>query len=187
MTDRLYAILGQVVAHPAVDEGSGDTPDRQTLQVAEVAVRETLSPVERLEFSLHPWVGFFIMPVFAFANAGLPLSLDDLNSAVTLAVFAGFVVGKPIGVVGFSWLAVRLGIAICPADLNWKLLTGGGILAGIGFTMALFVANLAFSESLIEHAKLGIFLASVFSAVLGIALLRVASGHRKQSQKRGIL
>lgn len=175
--ERLYAILDQVVAHPAGDEGSGDTKDRRTLQVAETAARETLSPVERLEFALHPWVGFVVMPLFAFANAGLPLSLGDLGNAVTLAVFAGFAVGKPVGVLAFSWLAVRAGIAIRPADLDWRLLAGGGLLAGIGFTMALFVANLAFSPDLIDSAKLGIFLASVFSAVAGIALLRTVSAH----------
>lgn len=169
--ERLYAILDEVVAHPAGDHGSGDTKDRATLQVAEIAAREALSPVERLEFALHPWVGFVIMPLFAFANAGLPLSLSDLGNSVTVAVFVGFALGKPIGVFTFSWLAVRSGIALRPADLDWGLLAGGGLLAGIGFTMALFVANLAFSSSLIDSAKLGIFLASVVSAVAGLALL----------------
>jgi NhaA family Na+:H+ antiporter len=173
--DRLYAILKQVIAHPASDEGSGDTRDRNTLQVAEVAARETLSPVERLEIALHPWVGFVIMPLFAFANAGVPLSMDNLDGPVTLAVLAGFAVGKPVGVLSFSWLAVRSGIAIRPPELSWGSLAGGGLLAGIGFTMALFIANLAFSESLIGSAKLGILLASVVSAVAGLALLTWAT------------
>jgi NhaA family Na+:H+ antiporter len=111
------------------------------------------------------------MPLFAFANAGLPLSLSELGNSVTVAVFVGFALGKPIGVFTFSWLAVRSGIALRPADLDWGLLAGGGVLAGIGFTMALFVANLAFSSSLIDSAKLGIFLAAVVSAVAGLALL----------------
>ena len=170
--ERLYAILSQVVAHPASDEGSGDTKDRQTLQAAEVAARETLSPVERLEIALHPWVGFVIMPLFAFANAGLTLNIADLGNPVTVAVFVGFAVGKPIGVLAFSWLAVRSGMALRPPDLSWRLLAGGALLAGIGFTMALFIANLAFSKSLIDSAKLGIFLASLFSAMAGLALLR---------------
>lgn len=170
--ERLYAILAGVVAHPAGDEGSGDTKDRKTLQVAEIAARETLSPVERLEIALHPWVGYFVMPLFALANAGLPLAMGDLGDSVTAAVFVGFALGKPIGVLAFSWLAVRSGIAIRPPDLSWRLLAGGGLLAGIGFTMALFIANLAFSKSLIDSAKLGIFLASVFSALAGLALLR---------------
>lgn len=169
--ERLYAILGQVIAHPASDESSRDTKDRQTLQMAEIAARETLSPVERLEIALHPWVGFIIMPLFAFANAGLPLTLTDLGSSLTVAIFAGFVLGKPVGILLFSWLALRLHIAIRPPELTWRLLIGGGLLAGIGFTMALFIANIAFDKSLIDSAKLGIFLASVFSAVAGIALL----------------
>ncbi len=170
--ERLYAILDRVVAHPTGEEGSEDTKDRQTLQLAEVAARESLSPVERLEIGLHPWVGFVIMPLFAFANAGLPLSFGDLTNSLTLAVFAGFALGKPVGVLGFSWLALRTGIAIRPPDLDWRLLAGGALLAGIGFTMALFIANLAFNPSLIDSAKLGIFLASGFSALAGVALLR---------------
>lgn len=174
--DRLYAILSRVVAHPSDEEGSGDTRDRKTLQVAEIAARETLSPAERLEFALHPWVGFVVMPLFAFANAGLPLSLAELGSSVTFAVFIGFAIGKPVGVLIFSWLAVRSGIAMRPPDLTWRLLAGGGLLAGIGFTMALFIANLAFTKNLIDSAKLGIFAASLFSAVAGLGFLTWASG-----------
>lgn len=170
--ERLYMILDQVIAHPASNESSRDTKDRQTLQMAEIAARETLSPVERLEIAFHPWVGFVIMPLFAFANAGLPLGLSDLGSSVTVAVFSGFVLGKPVGILLFSWLAVRSHIAIRPPELSWRMMAGGGFLAGIGFTMALFIANMAFSESLIDSAKLGIFLASIFSAAVGLALLR---------------
>lgn len=168
---RLYAILGRVVAYPAASEGSGSTRDRETLQVAEVAARETLSPAERFQIALHPWVGFVVMPLFALANAGLPLAAGNLGDSVTVAVFAGFAFGKPVGVLLFGWLAVRLGIAVRPYDLSWGLLAGGSLLAGIGFTMALFIANLAFDQSLIDQAKLGIFLASAFSAAGGLALL----------------
>jgi len=175
--DRLYAILGQVIAHPDRDDDGGGTRDRETLQIAEMAAREALSPVERLEMMLHPWVGFVIMPLFAFANAGVTLSLESLDGSVTIAVLVAFAVGKPIGVVAFSWLAVRSGMATRPPELSWATLTGGGLLAGIGFTMALFIANLSFDQSLIESAKLGIFLASAVSAVAGLALLaRVTSG-----------
>ncbi|SEG88973.1 Na+/H+ antiporter NhaA [Marinobacterium lutimaris] len=169
--ERLYAILNQVVAHPADELGSGDTRHRQTLLTAEIAARETLSPVERLEMALHPWVVFVILPLFAFANAGLSLSFDELDGSISVAVFFGFALGKPIGIMVFSWLAVRTGLATRPPDLSWRLLAGGGLLAGIGFTMALFIANLAFDASLIDSAKLGILLASVTSATAGIALL----------------
>jgi NhaA family Na+:H+ antiporter len=97
-------------------------------------------------------------------------------------VFVGFALGKPIGVLIFSWLAVRSGIATRPTDLSWRLLAGGGLLAGIGFTMALFIANLAFNQSLIDSAKLGIFLASVFSAVAGVALLMWLSPRETHSK-----
>ena len=163
--------MNQVIAHPVSSESSAVTKDRQTLQVAEIAARETLSPVERLEIGLHPWVGFFIMPLFAFANAGLPLTLNDLGISLTVAVFFGFVLGKPVGILLFSWLAIRLHIAIRPPELNWGLLSAGSLLAGIGFTMALFIANIAFGKSLIDSAKLGIFLSSIFCAVAGLALL----------------
>jgi NhaA family Na+:H+ antiporter len=169
--ERLHAILDRVVAYPAGDHWSGDTEDRKALRLAETAARETLSPVERLEIMLHPWVGFAIMPLFALANAGVPIALVDLRNPVTGAVLVGFALGKPVGVLTCSWLAVRTGIAMRPASLSWGFLAAGGLLAGIGFTMALFIANLAFDPSLINAAKLGILSASLVSAVAGIALL----------------
>ncbi|ROR40365.1 Na+/H+ antiporter NhaA [Diaphorobacter sp. C33] len=168
---RLYAILGQVIAHPTGNQGSAHTSDRGTLQVAEIAARESLSPVERLEMALHPWVSFCIMPIFALANAGLALSWTSAAQPVAAAVFLGFAIGKPTGILLFSWLALRSGLAIRPPDLNWGSMAGGSFLAGIGFTMALFIANLALVGPLMDSAKIGIFLASLFSAVVGLALL----------------
>jgi NhaA family Na+:H+ antiporter len=123
----------------------------------------------------HPWVGFLVMPLFALANAGVSLSLSDITDPVSVAVFLGFALGKPIGVLSFTWVAVRLGIATRPEDLSWGLVAGAALLAGIGFTMALFIANLAFSEDLIGSAKLGIFLASGFSALAGVLVLACLS------------
>jgi NhaA family Na+:H+ antiporter len=168
---RLYAILDLVVAHPDTADDSGATKDRETLQVAETAARETLAPVERMEMALHPWVGFVVMPLFALANAGLPLSLGGLDITVTGAILVALVIGKPAGILTFCWLAVRMGIAVRPAQLSWGLLAGGSALAGIGFTMALFIANRAFQDELLDSAKMGIFLASVLSAALGLSLL----------------
>ncbi len=179
--ERLYAILNQVIAHPQSSESSSQTRDRHTLQMAEVAARETLSPVERLEIVLHPWVGFVIMPLFAFANAGLVLDLQDIDGPLTLAIVLGFVLGKPSGIVLFSWLALRLKLASRPSELTWRLITGGSVLAGIGFTMALFIAKIAFGDDLIDSAKLGIFTASLISAVLGVTILMWSSA-RKAAQ-----
>jgi NhaA family Na+:H+ antiporter len=97
--------------------------------------------------------------------------LGDLGNPITAAVFVGFVLGKPIGVLGFSWLAVRWGIAVRPPEMSWAFLAAGALLAGIGFTMALFIANLAFSEDLINAAKLGILSASVVAATAGVGVL----------------
>lgn len=141
------------------------------MRLSEAVIRETLSPVERLEMMLHPWVSFLIMPLFAFANPGMPLSLTDVGSPITLAVFVGFTVGKPIGIVTFGWLVVRSGLASRPPDMGRGMLVGGGLLAGIGFTMALFIADLAFDDALINPAKLGILSASITSAVAGLTVL----------------
>lgn len=171
---RLYAILDQVVAHPASRLGSGETEDRATLQVAEVAAREALSPVERLEHALHPWVGFVVMPLFALANTGVSVSWADLDRSVIVAVFVGLALGKPLGVLTFSWLAVRTGLATRPPELQWRLIAGGAVLAGIGFTMSLFITNLglAFDPALVDSAKLGILASSVVSALAGLTILR---------------
>jgi NhaA family Na+:H+ antiporter len=175
---RLYAILGQVIAHPTQSEGVGATADRSTLQLAEVAARETLSPLERLELALHPWVAFLVLPLFALANAGLEFRFDDIDGGLVVAVIGAFVVGKPLGILGFCWLALRLRIAERPRGLDWGLLTGGGLLAGIGFTMALFIAQLAFGDEMLESAKFGIFLGSLLAAGAGLAVLSVASRGR---------
>lgn len=107
--ERLHAIFERVLSHPKGKRRSGDTTDRADLQRAGLAAREALSPVERLEMRMHPWSGFVIMPVFALANAGVTISWTKISDPVTGAVFAGLVLGKPVGVVSLSWLAVRLG------------------------------------------------------------------------------
>lgn len=168
---RLYAILNQVIAHPTLQEGVGKTKNRESVQMAEMAARETLSPIERLEIMLHPWVGFFIMPLFALANAGIVIAFEHAINPITLSIVVAFVIGKPLGVTLFCWIAVRAGLATLPADLNWGLLMGASLLAGIGFTMSLFISNLAFAPNLIESAKLGILIGSIYSALAGLTWL----------------
>lgn len=168
---RLHAILERVVAYPKGDHWSGDTEDRKALRMAETAAREAISPLERLEMMLHPWIGCFIMPLFALANAGITIKFSDFKSWITAATFLGLAFGKPIGILSFSWLAISTGIAKRPQELSWRLMIGGSVLAGIGFTMSLFIAELSFNPELINHAKVGIFLASIFCALIGIFLL----------------
>jgi NhaA family Na+:H+ antiporter len=147
-------------------------PDRPAdVRTLRQAARETVSPLEYLEAALHPWVSFVIMPVFALANAGVPLHLASFAHPVALAVAAGLVVGKPVGIVLFSRVAVRAGLARLPAGVGWHAVAGGGCLAGIGFTMALFVAGLALDGTALEAAKVGVLLGSASSAVLGLLVL----------------
>ncbi len=133
--------------------------------------RETISPLEYLETTLHPWSAYVIMPVFALANAGVPIRLADIGDSVALAVVLGLVVGKPLGIALFSWLAIRLGWARMPQGISWPVLLAGSCLAGIGFTMALFIDGLAFGADKFDTAKAGVLFGSAISAVLGMSLL----------------
>ena len=138
---------------------------------------EAVPPVERLEQALQPWVTFAIMPAFALANAGVTFGAAHLGAGgatVLSGVVLGLVVGKPVGVVCASWLAVRTGLAALPSGIRWRGVAVVGLLAGIGFTMALFIATLAFPPgSLIEIAKLGILAASVAAGVIGLVAGRL--------------
>lgn len=168
---RLRAVLGRVLAYPGGEHWSGDTADRRDLRTAGRAVKESLSPVERLELMLHPWVGFVVMPIFALANAGVPITGADIGQPVLMAIVVGLVLGKPIGVFCFSWLAVRFGLAARSANLNWGFVAAGACLTGIGFTMSLFIASLAYTPTTLYSAKLGILTGSCISAAAGIAML----------------
>lgn len=141
-----------------------------------VARREALSPAESLIDALHPWVAFGIMPMFALANAGVSLSGGELDSDswhVLVAVVIGLVVGKPVGILLASWLSLRLGLATLPAGLTRGHLVVLGLVAGVGFTMALFVAQLAFTDAkLLAAAKLGVLAASGSAAVAALLLGR---------------
>ncbi len=132
------------------------------------------APVVRVQMALHPWVAYGVMPLFALANAGVTLDGVDLASgnaqAVTLGVVLALVLGKPLGVLGASWLAVRLGLCRLPSGVTWSGVGLVGLLAGIGFTMSIFIATLAFDDpQLLGAAKLGVLLASLVAAVLGLS------------------
>jgi NhaA family Na+:H+ antiporter len=179
--NRLHAIFDRVIAYPPGDHWSGDTTGGRDLRRAGVAAREAVSPLERLEIQLHPWVAFAVMPLFALANAGIPIVPAMFDAQLAFAVFVGFVIGKPVGIVFFSFLAVKLRLAIRPEELTWSLLAAGSVLAGIGFTMALFIAELTFAADLIDSVKLGVMAASFTSAVLGLAALGWLTRHARSS------
>jgi NhaA family Na+:H+ antiporter len=146
------------------------------------ARREAVSPVERLQRDLHGWVAYGIMPLFALANAGVPIghaSFDGDAVAAFLGVVLGLGIGKPIGVLAFSWLAVRVRLARLPTGLGFRQLAVVGLVAGVGFTMAMFIAQLAFAngDPVLEMAKLGILGASTVSALVAYAVGRILLAH----------
>jgi len=142
------------------------------------------SPLQRIEHALTPWVTFAVIPIFALANADIDLRgvvwSQALSNDVTIGIFAGLVAGKFVGISFFSWFAVLLGLARLPSGVQWKHLLGAAWLGGIGFTMSLFIAQLASgSPAILEQAMLGILLASVTSAVIGLIWLFCAGSPRE--------
>ena len=151
---------------------------RGALEELEIASKEVESPLQRLERILHPWVAFAIMPVFALANAGVPLSagfVGALGSPVALGVIVGLAVGKPLGIVLFVWIAVKSGLASLPSGIRWLQIIGVSLLGGIGFTMSIFITGLAFTDhDLALQAKTGVLIASLLAGAAGYLLLRQA-------------
>jgi len=153
-----------------------DEPTAAELRQLMTIAKETVSPAERLQHLLHPLTSFVIVPLFALANAGVPIRLDALEApgtvAVALGVTAGLVVGKLVGVVGATWLVVRAGGATLPRGVGWRAMAGVGALAGIGFTVSLFITGLAFDHTeLRDAAKLGVLVASIAASMLGALIL----------------
>ncbi|MFN8520808.1 MAG: Na+/H+ antiporter NhaA [Chloroflexota bacterium] len=137
--------------------------------------RSTRSPLVRLEDLLHPWSAYLVVPLFALANAGVRLEggLDSITGPIGLGIILGLLVGKPLGIVGATWLLVRTSVATLPEGVTWRQLVGLGVLAGIGFTMSLFIADLAaLDEAGHRSAKLGVLAATIVTATVGWVVMR---------------
>lgn len=163
----VYILLGLVLWFLFLKSGIHAT-------IAGVLLATTIprSRVEELEHALQPWVSYLIMPLFALANAGVSLAGGAIDR-VGMGVAAGLVIGKPIGVATASWLAVKAKIAELPEGVDWRQLLGAGVLAGIGFTMSLFISDLAFEDAaMLIEAKIAILGASVLMGLAGFAILR---------------
>jgi len=173
-------VAARLAAHPSpreVDEG-------RWMQISWLS-RDAVSPLSRLSHALHPWSAFVVLPVFALANAGVVLSPDSLEAAVdtpvTLAVAAGLVLGKPIGIVAGAALATALRASSLPHGVSWAQMAGVGILAGIGFTVSLFITELAFTDQvLVDAAKIGVLGGSLVAAVGGMVLLAILGRRRSR-------
>jgi NhaA family Na+:H+ antiporter len=165
--------VARTLAEPPLSDDLDDEVDQAAFLDMAALSREAVSPVTRLEQALHPWTAWLVLPLFALANAGVELtgapSADGLRVAV--GVVAGLVVGKPLGILLASALAVRLAGATLPRDVGWVQLAAVGLLGGIGFTVSLFVAGLAFTGPLADAAKVGILVASIVAGVAGGAMV----------------
>jgi len=179
---RVHHIVHEFDAGTAANDTPMLTDERQQSAVIELEnlCEAVQAPLQKMEHSLHGVVQFGIMPIFALANAGVALSpaaLGGETSAVALGIVLGLVLGKPIGLLGASWLAVRAGIAALPHGVGWPHMLGAGVLAGIGFTMSLFIAQLGFADAaVLETAKLSILIASVIAGAAGMFLLSRVHG-----------
>jgi NhaA family Na+:H+ antiporter len=186
-----YAILGVLVWLATLESGVHATIAGVALALLTPA-RPTepggLSVAERVQHLLHPWSSFLIVPVFALANAGLALGVETgekIASHVAAGVIVGLVVGKIVGISAASWVATRMGVARLPDGVTWRHIVGGAALAGIGFTVSLFVTGLAFSDpALISEAKIGILTGSIAAGLLGTAILSARSEGSESSMRR---
>ena len=152
-----------------------DEDQQAVVHEIEAVSEQVQAPLQQLEHSLHTIVAFGIMPIFALANAGVVLSFASFEGStlpITLGIIVGLVLGKPIGILGAVWLVTRLGIASFPDGIRWQHMIGAACLAGIGFTMSLFVASLAFTDvSILDTAKIGILVASAVAGSVGFVIL----------------
>ena len=173
LLDRLRAMLREHQrSQSAGAESAGELADRQTsIDALQQAAALFEPPLQRFERALHGWVTFGVVPIFALANAGVLLTAklaEQYFAPVSMGIVLGLVIGKPLGIVFFSWIGVRLKVAVLPEGTRWCHLVGVGCLAGIGFTMALFIANLAFTNGAeLEGAKAGILSASAVAGLAG--------------------
>lgn len=173
--EQARVAIGELQRAVIADENTADV--RQTaLQSLEDACEGAESPLQRMEHALHPWVAFLIMPLFALANAGVRLEssvITVFSNPISWGVITGLVIGKQIGITGFAWLAVKSGIAALPKGISWRQIYGAGWLGGIGFTMSLFIASLAFGgASALSVAKFSILIASLLAGIGGWYILR---------------
>lgn len=181
---RVYVALGTVAWLATYESGihatiAGVVLGLLTPEKPHAGKQETVAPLDRLEHALHPWSSFLIVPLFALANAGVSVSgpaiADAAHSSVTIGILLGLLVGKPVGIALFSLVAIKTRLSAAPGGVGIDDIFGAGLLAGIGFTVALFITELGFDDvATIEDAKLGIFAASIVSGVIGFLFLRVS-------------
>ena len=179
-------VLGAVRRHSVLTLEAGERLDTGDLLYLRDEVREALPPLQRFEHVLHPWVVFLVLPLFALANSGVSLAgmrAAQLTEPVFLGVALGLFVGKQLGIFAFTFGAVKLGMADVPGRAPWSRVYGVAMIAGIGFTVALFIANLAFAHDpeLLKQARLGVLVGSLVSGLSGMVVLRLLPAPQAQA------
>lgn len=174
--DQLEIAMKRFKEIPPNDVTLLEPKQHEVVERISLLTLQAATPLQRLERNLHPWVSFVVMPLFAFANAGMRFSPELFSATffagVSMGVFAGLLIGKFIGVMGMVWIMKKTGLADLPTGVTWRHMTGTALLAGIGFTMSLFISTLAFEDpDLILEAKAGIFSASLVCGVAGYFVL----------------
>jgi Na+/H+ antiporter NhaA len=168
-----------------------EQPTAELARVARVELTSATSPNERLQQLLHPWTSYAIVPLFALANAGIAIDGAFLkrafSSPITLGILVGYVVGKPVGILGSSWLLTRLSRGRLSPPVGWVAVAGAGTIAGVGFTIALLIATLAFDGQKLEEAKVGILGAALCAALITWLLFRVTARLPRRLRIRGLL
>jgi Na+/H+ antiporter NhaA len=182
IADKLLARIKDNLKNQDDDDPHNHKNDQALIEMSAIAA-ETVAPLQRVEKILLPWSAFLIVPIFAFVNAGINVTggalSASLNSSVTYAIAFGLFFGKPIGITLGAWIAVKTGSKL-PRSVNFTNIFGMGMLAGIGFTVALFITELAYvDEFLLRDAKVGILIASFLAAIFGLMMLKITSNSNK--------
>jgi NhaA family Na+:H+ antiporter len=195
-TPETKALLAQCVStldefkRPTLTTDQYDNRHEIAAQTLETVSERMQSPAQRLEHELHPWTTYLILPIFALANAGVTLSFGSGSAfgPVSLGIILGLVLGKPLGITLFSYLAVRLGIAELPVNVGWRQIFAASWLAGIGFTMSLFIAGAAFTDAaLLDQAKVGILAASLLAGLIGAVLMWISSPTHAETSTSSVI
>ena len=182
LSQSLELALSALDAMQSGPQDDWEVKDLREEALAEVAeeAQESAATLYRMEHAIHPWVAFLVLPIFAFANSGISIPASGLAEIIThplpLGIIVGLFVGKQVGITGATWLAVRFGLGALPEGARWSTLWGGSLLAGIGFTMSIFIASLAFTDyASLGLAKTGIVVGSLLAALAGIVVLRTSA------------
>jgi len=184
-TNQLYNFLDKIKLNTKSKDVIISKKYIEQIKTLESSTQKARSPLQYLEYSLHHWIAYFIMPIFALSNAGIIIGLNsNLDYSLLINVALALFIGKLIGVSLFSYIGVKLKITELPREINFRHIMGVAMLAGVGFTMSIFIANLAFNESKvsIDSAKIGILIGSTLSGVLGYIIIRFTNYNKKNTE-----